>query len=149
MHALAALPNHDVDYECWLKVGMALHSTGQPWAREVWDTWSQHSAKYDAAKQAKSWRSFDEDRTPRATLGTLFHLAQQAGWQPPRRIIPDMSQPPTPDLDDPEAHAGALVHRLPDHLRDHPDPRVRQHWARIYRRAAVLKQQLAQRGALL
>lgn len=68
---------------------------------------------------------------------------------PPGRAIPDMTQPPAPDSDDPEAHAGALVHRLPDHLRDHPDPRVRQHWARIYRRTAALKQQLAQRGALL
>ena len=144
MEALAALPNHDVGYDCWLKIGMALHSTGQSWAREAWDTWSQHSTKYDAAKQEKSWGSFDEDRTKKATLGTLFYLAQQAGWQPPRQSIPDMTQPPTPDPDDPEEQSGVKVHRLPEHLRNHPDPRVRCHWQRVYRKANTRKHQLNQ-----
>jgi hypothetical protein len=138
MQAVSYIPSDD--YDTWLRVGMALHSTGQPWAREVWDTWSQHSAKYDVAKQEKSWSSFDEDRTKKATLGTLFYLAQQAGWQPPTRPIPDMTQRPAPDPEDPETHLGARAHRLPDHLRDNPDPRVRRHWRQVYRTVNELKQ---------
>ena len=93
MQAVSYIPSDD--YDTWLRVGMALHSTGQPWAREVWDTWSQHSTKYDATKQEQTWGSFDEDRTKKATLGTLFYLAQQAGWCSSGRAIPDMAQPRT------------------------------------------------------
>ena len=39
-------------------------------------------------------------------------------------------------------------HVLPDYLRDHPDPRVRYHWTRIYRRTAVLKRYLTHEGVL-
>jgi hypothetical protein len=46
--------------------------------------------------------------------------------------------------DDPEAHAGVLAHRLPDYLRDHPDPRVRQHWARLSAKVNARKHRLAQ-----
>jgi hypothetical protein len=68
----------------------------------------------------------------------------------PERTVPDMTQPPmptapAPDQDDPEqAGAGFAAHRLPDHLRNHPGPRVRHHWARIYRKANALKQRLIQ-----
>jgi hypothetical protein len=50
---------------------------------------------------------------------------------------------PLPALDDdPLRRASVLAHRLPDHLRNHPDPRVRQHWARVYRKANAYKQRL-------
>jgi hypothetical protein len=111
MQAVAYIPSDN--YDTWLRVGMALHSTGQPWAREVWDTWSQHSPKYDGAKQDKSWRSFDEDRDKKATLGTLFYLAQQAGWQPPRRAIPDMTQAPAGTMDTRPPVTIGFQHRPP------------------------------------
>jgi AAA domain/Primase C terminal 2 (PriCT-2)/VirE N-terminal domain len=82
MSALYAIPNQDASYDDWLELGMALHSTSQPWAREAWEDWSRQSAKYDEAKQAKSWRSFTADG--KTTLGTLFHRAQTHGWSPPR-----------------------------------------------------------------
>src|SRR5262249_38609707 len=79
--ALAAIPNNDAPYDDWLMLGMALQSTGQPWARDLWDGWSHQSAKFDDAKQEKSWRSFSNDGT--VTIASLFHLAKQAGWRPP------------------------------------------------------------------
>jgi Primase C terminal 2 (PriCT-2) len=131
--ALAHIPAED--YDDWLKVGMALHHSGEPWARGVWDTWSQQSDKFDADTQEKSWASFGA-RNKVVTLGSLFYLASQQGWRPPEpAILPD---------DDPQAQAGIAAHRLPDHLRDHHDPRVRQHWTRIYRKANALKQRLMQ-----
>jgi len=78
--ALQVIPADD--YDTWLRVGMALHSSGETWARAVWDTWSQRSAKYDPTTQEEKWASF----TPEGgvTLGTIFHEAAQYGYTPPR-----------------------------------------------------------------
>jgi hypothetical protein len=81
--AVKSIPadNRDV----WLRVGMALHWTG--WgapARAIWDEWSRTSSKFDSVDQDRTWRSFGRScRTGSAvTLGTLFALAKQHGWQP-------------------------------------------------------------------
>jgi hypothetical protein len=57
-------------------------------------------------------------------------------------------EPQAPDHTDRGAHHGVLAHRLPDHLRNHPDPRVRRRWARIYQRTNDLKRALAAQGGL-
>jgi hypothetical protein len=103
-HALSYIPNDNADYDTWLAIGMALHSTGASWARSLWDSWSSVSAKYDEGKQHKSWQSFARDG--KVQIGTLFHLAKQHGYVPPRRIVhtegaeaqpvPDMTQPGQP-----------------------------------------------------
>ena len=68
------------DYEIWLKVGMALHSTGEDdVAYSIWDAWSRTSEKYNEQDQIKTWRSF-KGRENEITLGTLFHVAQDHGW---------------------------------------------------------------------
>jgi hypothetical protein len=152
--ALRFIANADTDYDTWLTLGMALHSSGEPWARDLWDDWSRQSSKYNERKQSTSWKSFSSGKT---TLGTLFYLAKQGGWRPPAREtlpprrtrpVPDMTQPPPPDPDDPDVQTGFLAHRLPEYLRDHPDPRVRRRWARIYQRTNALKRALAAQGAL-
>jgi hypothetical protein len=101
--ALAAIPNDDADYDTWLLLGMALHSTGEDWAEELWDAWSQRSGKYRAKKQHKSWKSFHQNGP--VTLGTLFYLAQQTGWRFPQQTAP---QPPQQEVPRPSpAHAWA------------------------------------------
>ncbi len=94
-HALAAIANHDADYGTWLTLGMALHSTDAPWARDLWDGWSRQSAKFDEQKQEKSWRSFTRDG--KVQIGTLFYLARQQGWTrppAPARTVPNFVKPP-------------------------------------------------------
>ncbi|MCC6785785.1 MAG: bifunctional DNA primase/polymerase [Planctomycetes bacterium] len=83
--------------EDWLKVGMALKSTGaQQQAYDLWVEWSRSTAnsalfqehpgdhpKFDAADQMRVWRSlskFFADGTE-ITIATLFWLAQEHGWQ--------------------------------------------------------------------
>ena len=83
--ALACIANHDADYETWLMLGMALHSTQQAWARDLWDGWSRQSGKFDARKQAKSWESFRSDG--HVTIASLFHLAKQHEYVPPRQAV--------------------------------------------------------------
>jgi hypothetical protein len=79
--ALRHIPNDD--REIWRNVGMALNDAYGDAGREVWAEWSASSAKYDAADQEKTWRSF----TPGGGIGigTLFHHAKQNGWQSPRQ----------------------------------------------------------------
>ncbi len=83
--ALAVL-DPDADYDTWIRIGMALQASGQPWAFEVWDAWSASGPSYPGpAELAKKWASFKpEGAAGRAAgLGTLFALAQAAGWSRP------------------------------------------------------------------
>ena len=72
--------------EIWLRVGMALHwTTWGDRARALWDEWSKKSQKFEDSEQEKAWNSFGRVgyAGPVATLGTLFHLAKQYGWEEP------------------------------------------------------------------
>ncbi|MCU0648059.1 MAG: PriCT-2 domain-containing protein [Gemmatimonadaceae bacterium] len=67
------------DYHTWLRVGLALKSTGDAAGWPLWCEWSQRSAKFDDDAQARKWSSL----TPRdITIASLFYEAQQRGWQP-------------------------------------------------------------------
>jgi Bifunctional DNA primase/polymerase, N-terminal/Family of unknown function (DUF5906)/Primase C terminal 2 (PriCT-2) len=87
--ALRFIPNDDRNKH-WFVIGGALHSTGWPNAREIWDEWSRTSDKFNAADQDKTWESYDRPYKGKpATIATLFHLAQQHGWQHPGRASDD------------------------------------------------------------
>lgn len=78
LSALSVL-NPNMNYQEWLKVGMALHSTGAgKEAYEIWDQWSQRGTLYRDGECAYRWSSFTSSGG--VTLGTLFHMAQAAGW---------------------------------------------------------------------
>lgn len=78
--ALECIPA--IDRDVWLKVGMALHTSGWECARRIWDGWSATCPeKYSEADQERAWASFGRPRAGRpVTLGTLYHLAEQYGW---------------------------------------------------------------------
>jgi Primase C terminal 2 (PriCT-2)/VirE N-terminal domain len=77
--ALAQVPGYD-EYKTWIKVGMALHSSGQPWARGLWDSWSAQSAKYKASAQGEKWRSFSR--------GWLGRLCARSRRRAKRTLLP-------------------------------------------------------------
>ncbi len=82
LSALDAL-DPGLGYDEWLQIGMALHSGLGGNGFAVWSSWSARSDKYPGeAVLATHWKSFKPGRTG---IGTLFHLAKQAGWKPPRR----------------------------------------------------------------
>lgn len=69
----------DMGYLDWLKIGMALHSTGAGLeAFQLWDQWSAKGENYKSGECAYRWGTFT--RTGGTTIGTLFRLAQLAGW---------------------------------------------------------------------
>ena len=82
--ALAAL-DPDCSRDDWIKVGMALHSTCRPDALAVWNTWSAKGKKYPGEPEMLAqWRSFKDDKATGVTLGSLLHLAREAGWVRPQ-----------------------------------------------------------------
>lgn len=82
--ALAAI-DADCERDQWLHIGMALHACdwrrpdGSDASWELWLEWSRRGrTKFQGeADLATRWRSFGRHGV---TLGTLFHLAEQAGW---------------------------------------------------------------------
>lgn len=92
----------DIGYDDWIKIGMAVHAELGPGAFHVWDAWSAKSAKYPGEKALRGhWKSFAPGGV---TGGTLYALANEAGWQPPRWVNTNPSTPSrSSNLGDPDA----------------------------------------------
>jgi hypothetical protein len=86
---LGAISNNEaVDYEQWIRIGMALHHATSGTGYELWRNWSAGSAKHDESQMQKKWHSFGKSANP-VTLGTLVHYAQLNGWKRPVTFQPD------------------------------------------------------------
>lgn len=68
-------------YDDWAKVSMALYSLGENGC-VLWDTWSKNASNYDPKEIPKRWKSFAGTSVG---VESVFHLAQQAGWQNPAK----------------------------------------------------------------
>ena len=95
--ALLAIPNHDVAWNDWNRLGMAAWraSGGSSAGLEAWSAWSDKSDKHDPAGCEARWRHFFTSPPARIGAGTIFHLARIAGWQRPRS-----EDAPPPDIQD-------------------------------------------------
>lgn len=83
----------DCDRTTWILLGMAVKAAlGEP-GFPVWDAWSQDSPKYRAKDTRTAWKSLKADG--RVTVGTLFHLAHQAGWTRHGNRLPPLPSPLT------------------------------------------------------
>lgn len=80
--AVAHIPNDDLPYDDWIKVGLALYAALGSEGRNLWENWSAEASKNDPAYTAEKWDSFASVRS--VTVGTLFWLARQNGWRAER-----------------------------------------------------------------
>lgn len=68
------------DYHRWVRVGMALYHQydGDSEGLDLWDEWSQSSAKYKPGEIARKWRTFDANLTgpEPVTAATILHLGR-------------------------------------------------------------------------
>ena len=78
-------PTRVDDYEYWLKIGMSLHSTGDPGALQVWIDWSRRSSKYKDGVCEQKWASFNGSGVG---IGTCAHFAKLDGWVNPFKEAP-------------------------------------------------------------
>lgn len=99
--AMAEVPNPDLHYDQWIRMGYALHRAtgGSAEGRALWDDWSRKSQKYNSTEQDAAWarigNAVNGSAVPRTIgAGTIFWEATQAGWKPPD------PEPPPPE-DDP------------------------------------------------
>lgn len=92
--ALSFIPSES--YDTWYKVGMALYSTLGDAGFGLWNYWSSKSSKYDGVEACqKKWDSFGK-RGVEVTAGTIFHLAKERGWKPPRSWAVALESPAPP-----------------------------------------------------
>jgi putative DNA primase/helicase len=95
--------------------------------RDKWDA-KRGEQTYGARTIAEALARQTEHYTPDDGAKLIVKKGSQPQHSPPRADI--------------------AYHVLPAHLRDHPDPRVRRHWARVYQKANALKRAMAAQGAL-
>jgi len=75
----------DCGYDDWLAVGQALHEgyNGSNRGLELWDQWSRRGSKYEENRPGElqdKWQSFGRYQGTRRTLGTVWQMAESAGW---------------------------------------------------------------------
>lgn len=62
----------DLDFEQWLRVGMALHHELGPEGFQVWDEWSSRGAKYKGSDNLMThWRTFGRGRGEPVTMRSI------------------------------------------------------------------------------
>lgn len=82
VEALNAIPNNDLDYDEWLKIGMALQACDETLLGEF-QRWSATSQKHNPQTTAQKWKSFNSNG--KVQTGTIFHIAKQHGWKRARQ----------------------------------------------------------------
>jgi hypothetical protein len=77
--ALDVLPK-DLEYDAWLRVGMALHHETAGDGFELWDEWSASSGKYTTRDYGEmKWASFGRQSGRPTTVHYLVRLANEHG----------------------------------------------------------------------
>ena len=92
--ALEWLPNSELDYDSWMRVGMALKGALGEEGADLFADWSAQAAKDVPTTTLKAWASFKPDRIG---AGTVYHLAMERGWQPDPDLRLDGSLPEEAD----------------------------------------------------
>ena len=82
--ALAFVPNDDLHYDDWIRIGHALKGGLGEAGRPLFEAWSAGSSKDVPATTAKAWRSF---RPNRIGAGTIYGHALERGWVPDGGLI--------------------------------------------------------------
>ena len=88
--ALAWIPNADLDYDSWVRIGLALKGALGDAGGELFAAWSAQSVKDEAAFTAKTWAGLKAERIG---AGTIYHLAMERGWRPEPALVLDGDAP--------------------------------------------------------
>ena len=81
MELLRHIPCSALNYQEWTNVGAALHKEGLPCS--IWEEWSASDpARYHAGECEKKWRTFGNYAGTEVTMGTVYHMAVEYGYDP-------------------------------------------------------------------
>ena len=85
--AMSVLPNADLEWEGWNRIGMALWAAtdGSSAGLAAWHAFSEKSSKYNPSATTERWRHYSTNPPDRIGAGSIFHMAEQAcpGWRRP------------------------------------------------------------------
>jgi hypothetical protein len=82
--ALRLIPNADLDYDSWLRIGMALKGALGEEGWNLFVAWSATSSKDVPEFTAKTWTSLKPERIG---AGTIYHHALAGGWIPDPAVV--------------------------------------------------------------
>jgi len=101
--ALAAITNHDVEYDDWVRVGLATYAAtaGAGEGLEAFQRWSCKSQKHQDHECLRVWQSFHKSPPRKIGFGSLYYLARASS---PFFVAPtwrgrEVASAPTPDHD--------------------------------------------------
>jgi len=78
---LRHIPCASLNYQEWTNIGAALHHEGLPCS--LWEEWSASDpSRYHAGECEKKWRTFGNYAGTDVTMGTVYHMAVEYGWDP-------------------------------------------------------------------
>lgn len=77
--ALTHIVNADLDYDSWVRIGLALKGAVGDEGWPLFEAWSASCGKHEPKTTSRSWRSFAPQRIG---AGTLYKLALDNGWMP-------------------------------------------------------------------
>ncbi|MEZ5490255.1 MAG: PriCT-2 domain-containing protein [Gammaproteobacteria bacterium] len=105
-----------VDYEQWIKIGMAIHHCLNGGGFDLWLDWSATGPKHDPGMMDKKWHSFGKSANP-AGYGTLIYHAREGGYCEPvtfEYTTPESDGAPVVDLKRPPGFVGELTQWIND-----------------------------------
>jgi hypothetical protein len=82
--ALRFIPNADLDYDSWVRIGMALKGALGDDGWPLFAAWSATSSKDVPEFTLRTWASLKPERIG---AGTIYHHARAAGWTPDPALV--------------------------------------------------------------
>lgn len=76
--AVAAIPNDQLGWDDWNRIGMAIWRASDGRAFDVFDHWSMKSGKYDPSETRQRWEHYSWSPPTEVGASTLFFEAQRA-----------------------------------------------------------------------
>lgn len=96
--ALAAIPNADLHWDSWIRLGLAVwRATGGSTAGfDAWRAWSQKSQKFTTGACEERWEHFAKSPPSKIGAGSIFYAARAAGWTWPKGTQSPVLRPEAP-----------------------------------------------------
>lgn len=81
--ALRYVPNPDLSWDDWNRIGMAIYCATEAKGFHIFDQWSRASGKYNEIETRQRWDHYAKSPPTKIGAGSLYFHAQQNGWVPP------------------------------------------------------------------
>jgi hypothetical protein len=84
--ALKFVPNPDLSWDDWNRIGMAIYCATEAKGLHIFDQWSRESGKYNSLETTQRWEHYSKSPPSKIGAGTLYYFAQKNGWAPPPHL---------------------------------------------------------------